>query len=48
MNVVHRKVSKKHKVTEDPVRMPPIVDFTTNTTREMEWDNIGMYVQDFG
>jgi len=37
----NRKVSKKHKVTEDPVRMPPIVDFTTNTTREMEWDNIG-------
>ena len=22
--------------------MPPIVDFTTETTREKEWDNIGM------
>ena len=26
---------------EDPVRMPPIIDFTTETTREKEWDNIG-------
>lgn len=36
-----RKLSKKHKVMEDPVRMPPVVDFTTETSREMEWDNIG-------
>jgi hypothetical protein len=21
--------------------MPPIIDFTTETTREKEWDNIG-------
>lgn len=36
----NRKVSKKHKVTEDPVRMPPIVDFTTETAKDREWDNI--------
>jgi len=37
----NRKLSKKHRTTEDPVRMPHVVDFTTETTREMEWDNIG-------
>jgi U3 small nucleolar RNA-associated protein 21 len=37
----NRKKSKRHKVTEDPARMPPILDFTIETTREMEWDNIG-------
>lgn len=37
----NRKLSKKKKVQDDPVRMPPVVDFTTETTREMEWDNIG-------
>jgi len=37
----NRKLSKKHKLTEDPVRMPPVIDFTTETSREMEWDNIG-------
>jgi len=36
----NRKLSKKHRVTEDPVRMPPIIDFTTDTTRDKEWDNI--------
>ena len=36
----NRKVSKKHRVTEDPVRMPPIVDFTTETAKDREWDNI--------
>jgi len=36
----NRKLSKKHRVTEDPVRMPPIIDFTTDTTRDREWDNI--------
>ena len=36
----NRKVSKKHKVTEDPVRMPPIVDFTIETAKDREWDNI--------
>lgn len=44
----NRKRSKKHKLSEDPCRLPPILDFTTETTREMEWDNIaclhrGMY-----
>jgi len=33
-------LSKKHRVVEDPVRMPPIIDFTTDTTRDKEWDNI--------
>jgi len=36
----NRKVSKKHRVSEDPVRMPPIVDFTTETAKDREWDNI--------
>ena len=36
----NRKVSKKHRVTDDPVRMPPIVDFTTETAKDREWDNI--------
>merc|ERR1712025_249238 len=36
----NRKLSKKHRVTEDPVRMPPIIDFTTDTSRDKEWDNI--------
>ena len=27
-------------MTEDPVRMPPIVDFTTETAKDREWDNI--------
>ncbi|XP_023323395.1 WD repeat-containing protein 36 [Eurytemora carolleeae] len=37
----NRKLSKKHRVVEDPARMPPVIDFTTETTRETEWDNIG-------
>ena len=36
----NRKVSKKHNVTEDPMRMPPIVDFTIETAKDREWDNI--------
>jgi len=36
----NRKVSKKHKVSEDPARMPPIVDFTCEAARDREWDNI--------
>ena len=36
----NRKRSKKFKVSEDPVRMPPIVDFTTETSKDREWDNI--------
>ena len=42
-NLTVVKVSKKHKVTEDPRRMPPIQDFTYESTREMEWDNIGKF-----
>jgi len=36
----NRKLSKKHRVSEDPVRMPPIMDFTSDTSRDREWDNI--------
>ena len=36
----NRKLSKKHRVSEDPVRMPPILDFTSDTTKDREWDNI--------
>jgi len=36
----NRKLSKKHRVAEDPVRMPPITDFTTETCKDREWDNI--------
>ncbi|XP_040573506.1 WD repeat-containing protein 36 [Lepeophtheirus salmonis] len=35
-----RKIAKKHKKNENPVRMKPIIDFTTEITREKEWDNI--------
>lgn len=28
------------KMQEDPLIMPPILHFTTETTREKEWDNI--------
>lgn len=37
----NRKLSKKHKQIENPVKMEPIIDFTSETTREQEWDNIG-------
>ena len=36
----NRKLSKKHKKLENPVKMLPIVDFTTETSKEQEWDNI--------
>ncbi|ERL92025.1 WD repeat-containing protein 36 isoform X1 [Dendroctonus ponderosae] len=37
----NRKSSKKRKRgIEDPLKMPPIVKFTSETTREKEWDNI--------
>lgn len=37
----NRKLSKKkRKGLEDPLKMPPIVQFTSETTREKEWDNI--------
>lgn len=36
-----RKASKKRKrLEEDPFLMPPIVNFTSEITREKEWDNI--------
>ena len=44
----NRKISKKHKVTEDPVRMPPIVDFTTETAKDREWDNIAAIHRSLG
>lgn len=37
----NRKISKKRgRLAEDPLIMPPIVEFTSETTREKEWDNI--------
>ncbi|XP_003704996.2 WD repeat-containing protein 36 [Megachile rotundata] len=37
----NRKASKKKgKGIEDPLLMPPITQFATETTREKEWDNI--------
>lgn len=37
----NRKVSKKKgRTVEDPLKMPPIIQFTSETTREKEWDNI--------
>lgn len=37
----NRKLSKKkRKGVADPLKMPPIVHFTSETTREKEWDNI--------
>lgn len=36
-----RKISKKRgRAVQDPLIMPPIVEFTSETTREKEWDNI--------
>ncbi|XP_066252400.1 WD repeat-containing protein 36 [Euwallacea similis] len=37
----NRKVSKKRgRVIEDPLKMPPIIKFTSETTRDKEWDSI--------
>ena len=42
----NRKLSKKHRVAEDPVRMPPIVEFTSDTSKDREWDNIACVHRD--
>lgn len=37
----NRKASKRRGRTEkDPLKMPPIMEFTSETAREKEWDNI--------
>ncbi|XP_074033556.1 WD repeat-containing protein 36 [Leptinotarsa decemlineata] len=37
----NRKISKKRgRAVQDPLKMPPITQFTSETTREKEWDNI--------
>lgn len=36
----NRKLAKKHKKLDNPVKMNPIVDFTTEISKETEWDNI--------
>ena len=36
----NRKLSKKKKHQEDPHKMPPVVQFTSEVAREKEWDNI--------
>lgn len=35
-----RKKAKKFGVLKDPGKMPPICEFTTETTREKEWDSV--------
>ena len=42
----NRKLSKKHKKIDNPVKMNPIVDFTTETSKEKEWDNIACVHRD--
>ncbi|KAL0274929.1 UNVERIFIED_CONTAM: hypothetical protein PYX00_002946 [Menopon gallinae] len=34
------KAKKKHNYSTDPLKMPPIVAFSAEVTREKEWDNI--------
>lgn len=37
----NRKISKKCKrIVNDPLIMPPIIEFTSEVTREKEWDNV--------
>ncbi|XP_062535768.1 WD repeat-containing protein 36 [Armigeres subalbatus] len=36
----NRKASKKHRKKDDPFRMPAISCFTSETTRDKEWDSI--------
>lgn len=45
----NRKISKSKGASSDPCKMPPIMRFTSEITREKEWDNIaaihlGLYV----
>lgn len=42
----NRKLSKKHKKLSNPVKMEPIIDFTTETTRDRDWDNIAAVHRD--
>ncbi|EEC05019.1 WD-repeat protein, putative [Ixodes scapularis] len=35
-----RKKAKKHGVLRDPGKMPPVTEFTSETTREKEWDSV--------
>ncbi|XP_053692051.1 WD repeat-containing protein 36 [Sabethes cyaneus] len=36
----NRKASKKYRKKEDPFQMPPICFFTSETTRDKDWDSI--------
>lgn len=36
----NRKITKKKGLLNDPLKLPPITDFTSETTREKEWDGI--------
>ena len=36
-----KKSKKKSRLDIDTYKMPPIIKFASNTTREKEWDNIG-------
>ena len=42
----NRKLSKKHKKLENPVKMNPITGFTSETSKENEWDNIACVHED--
>jgi len=42
----NRKLSKKHKQLSNPVKMRPIVDFTSETTRDRDWDNVACVHRD--
>eukprot|EP00095_Tigriopus_kingsejongensis_P011785 maker-scaffold119_size336447-snap-gene-2.31 protein:Tk11785 transcript:maker-scaffold119_size336447-snap-gene-2.31-mRNA-1 annotation:"wd repeat-containing protein 36" len=42
----NRKLAKKHKKLDNPVKMEPIIDFTTETTRDRDWDNIAAVHRD--
>ncbi|XP_026474515.1 WD repeat-containing protein 36 [Ctenocephalides felis] len=35
-----KATKKKHRTAYDPLILPPIMEFTTEVTREKEWDNI--------
>ncbi|XP_050328078.1 WD repeat-containing protein 36 [Bactrocera neohumeralis] len=35
-----KKSKRRNRFEEDSLRMPPIIEFTSETTREREWDNI--------
>lgn len=43
----NKKASKKNKSVAEALLMTPVVQFTTETTREKEWDNIAAVHKDY-